>query len=401
MECLYCGKPATKKGEHVIPDRLAGGLTIRAQCPTRNVCRTCNNGVLSELDKELCVRFPLSFVAAPILGLKESQFWDIDRSDGNLLIEAHPNVAKATYTVCPQIIFETNQATVRGDYQQMLSFGPEAFLNILMRAAFQAFRRYEAGEKGSIHFERITIDSAIHDGRRYPPRLFTRSTITELAFKLVARKRPSFILRFATDVDRRHALNHLDKFTPYPKLQRFEQHSGSSNQAFRCRADMGMVLRALLKIAINTLAAFCSKTRVDHVTFKETIDLILGKKPIKREHFASNGFCSPDEIKSMAAQDNAHSLRLQHDDGVWHVAFSFFGGLMGGSVHFVGPNEEDWSRAEIVAPLNSNSWSVSTSQVLIPSQHRINWNDLRVIAPSLGASEISSRMTATPLKASR
>ena len=56
LPCLYCGQPTKPgaRGEHVIPKAIDGKCTLLDFPPRRRVCQVCNNGVLSQLDDELC-----------------------------------------------------------------------------------------------------------------------------------------------------------------------------------------------------------------------------------------------------------------------------------------------------------------------------------------------------------
>jgi hypothetical protein len=62
---------------------------------------------------------------------------------------------------------------------------------------------------------------------------------------------------------------------------------------------------------------------------------------------------------------------------------SFFGGRIGASVDFPGPNREAWNMADIVMPLRSGEYSFTTSKLLQPLPVRIETSDLRKIIPSI------------------
>src|SRR5687768_12587479 len=96
--CIYCGGPLGKvgKGEHIIADIIGGVRTIK------EVCRQCNNGVLSDLDRELCSASPLCIIAAEVLGNGIGQAWDVDHDEGNMLLEAMPNWGTQSMTLWPQ-----------------------------------------------------------------------------------------------------------------------------------------------------------------------------------------------------------------------------------------------------------------------------------------------------------
>ena len=75
--CMYCGTPTGKgnRGEHIIPTALGGALSLNDQGDKR-VCAKCNNGVLSQIDRELCSRSYLSVVASQELASHLWQTWD-------------------------------------------------------------------------------------------------------------------------------------------------------------------------------------------------------------------------------------------------------------------------------------------------------------------------------------
>src|ERR1700730_7585562 len=89
--CMYCAAPTKKgrKGEHIIPEIIGGCLTLN-DVSDRVVCAPCNNGVLSQLDKELCCRSFLSIIASQRIDSRVWQAWDIDHAANNLLVEARP-----------------------------------------------------------------------------------------------------------------------------------------------------------------------------------------------------------------------------------------------------------------------------------------------------------------------
>jgi hypothetical protein len=113
--CLYCGKPTKRggNGEHIIPEVIGGALTLN-DVSDRAVCRRCNSGILSQLDKELCSRSYLSIIASREIGAHLWQVWDVDHGANNLLLDAKPAWAADGWLgglVChPQIIFERTGA---------------------------------------------------------------------------------------------------------------------------------------------------------------------------------------------------------------------------------------------------------------------------------------------------
>ncbi len=89
----------------------------------------------------------------------------------------------------------------------------------------------------------------------------------------------------------------------------------------------------------------------------------------------------------------SHSFRLIHDRGSWNVHFAFFGGRVGAFVRFRGPNRETWRTANVVSPIGSSEWQVSTTGLLLPLPCRIEWQDLNRIVPSMPLAKVHSAMT--------
>ena len=98
--------------------------------------------------------------------------------------------------------------------------------------------------------------------------------------------------------------------------------------------------------------------------------------------FQLNGFVHAEDIQTIKAPGNAHSFRLVHLDQKWHVFSSFFGGKIGSYVRVPGPNHEAWRCADIVAPLWSKDWTVSTRAILPAMKVHVEWRDGRVVTPS-------------------
>lgn len=172
--CLYCGDAVAKqkRGEHIIPAAIGGEATIR------DVCTSCNNGVLSELDRELCSRSPLSLIAAEELKQYLHEAWDVDISAGNLLLEAE-RTGDGSMTVLPQMIFG-EEVEVRWDAESILEFGRENFETLFISRLVLAFQAYLSGEKRRLLFEEIKRDSYLAH-YQYPPRVFTRTPVAEFA----------------------------------------------------------------------------------------------------------------------------------------------------------------------------------------------------------------------------
>jgi hypothetical protein len=383
--CLYCDKPTKKgnKGEHIVPEAIGGGLTLN-DVSDRAVCPQCNSGFLSLIDRELCSRSYLSIVASQKIDAHVWQTWDIDQAANNLLVEARPSwAADGTLSgvVCyPQIIFERpDRSEVRADSEEFFRFGLEHYGRVLFKAARRCFERYCAGERGTLHFERVQ-SGVIYEGCRLAPRVFSRHSIQEIAQNI---NQQSFILRFADAEDKRFALYCLSKLDDGRQLKGWSHKPGSHTPTVCCFFDGGQVLRALMKIGLNLIAAYCLGTPVDSKTFSHAIRLIRGELPVRQEEMEANGFVHADDVAQISGAENEHSFRLVHSGGAWHVFSSFFGGSVGTYVRLPGPNHEKWSCADVVAPIKSKDWRVSTSLILPAMKRHVEWRNSSRVTPSL------------------
>jgi hypothetical protein len=383
--CLYCGEPTQRgrKGEHIVPEAIGGALTLN-DVPNRIVCPKCNSGVLSVLDRELCSRSYLSAIASQEIDAHLWQVWDVDHEEDNLLIEARASWAeeeKLNSLVCyPQITFERKGPCIRGDTEEFSQFGREDFAQVLYKAVRHCFGRYRSGEKGALNFERVR-SGVIRDGYRLAPRIYTPHSIFEIARNV---RKQSFVLRFATEEDKQFVLQSLPNLTDGRELNKWTHKPGSHYPTICFFFDIGDTMRALMKLGLNLVAAYCPNTPVNHVTFASAIRIIRGLAgQIPPRVFRQNGFVHPEDVQAIHAAGNAHSFRLVHMDQTWHVFSSFFGGRVGSYVRVPGPNQEKWRCADIVAPLRSKRWSLETSSILPHMKVRVEWSDGRVVTPSL------------------
>lgn len=381
--CIYCGDVVKKvrRGEHIVPETIGGTVTI-SDVSDNTVCSKCNNEVLSTLDRELCSRSYLSIIASQEIDAHLWQAWEVDTTAGNVLLEARPswegNELK-TLICYPQMTFERQGPELRGDLNEIEQFGLENFEKVLTRAARIAFRRYNRGEKRVLHFERI--ESSIRsEGYRFPPRIFTRHSIAEIARKI---DRQSFIVRYCTSDDKHLALRWLSRLDNTPSFNKWREKVGTLLPAMGQFFDIGLTLRALFKIGINLLAAYCRKTSVNHQTFSKAINVVRGTAGIHESLITANGFVHAIDLAELQATGNGHAFRLVYHDGHWLVYSSFFGGRINAVVAIPGPNYEEWNTMEIVMPLNDKDLSVSTYSVIQPIKVHIEWRDITKIAPSL------------------
>jgi hypothetical protein len=363
-----------------LPEAIGGGLTLNDTCDNR-VCRRCNTGVLSDLDRELCSRSYLSSVASQEIDAHIWQAWDVDHSSNNLLIEARPKwdgYSLERLILYPQITFEKTGPEFRGDMEEMRNFGAEDFAKVIARAGKRAFQRHIGGKKGAINRERIQ-SGVIHDGYRLAPRLFFRHSINEIAADIDGQ---SPILRFVTPDDMNFALKSLSSLTETPRVQKCTSRPGSSLPTFAHFFDIGKALRALMKLGLNLVAAYCHNTPVNHDTFNQVIRLILGEGQINPNLSKLMGFVRADDLKCIRNAGGAHTFRLVHLQKHWHVYAGFFGGRIGSYVFFPGPKCESWSCADIVAPIRSKDWKFTAAPITESLPVTVEWKNLAEIVPT-------------------
>jgi len=149
-----------------------------------------------------------------------------------------------------------------------------------------------------------------------------------------------------------------------------------------------------MKIGLNVIAAYCPNTPVNPETFKDAIKIIMGKATNLPSLIKENGFAFADDIKDFSGNANEHACRLIHDEGVWQVFLSFFGGNIGAFVRIPGPNYEDWRWADIVAPIKSKDWRITKRAIIPLVAVRFAWHGCTEITPSLKLQRSISSMHA-------
>jgi hypothetical protein len=381
--CIYCGQPTGRgsEGEHIIPQAIDGGLTLNDKT-NYAVCKGCNGGVLSVIDEELCKRSFLSMVACQVLSKPLHQSWSCDYECDRVLYEVNQvwrGETLETMICYPQIIFEKDGVkSFRGDLAEMQRLGDNYF-SIVHQAARHALEAFNAGAKGRINLERLK-STEIPKVFRFPPRLFSRKTVTELSTEI---EKASFILRFLTPDDKDFALSQLTDLVSLGRKKHTYTGMGGMRPATGLYFDRGRVVRALIKIGINTIAAFCPNTLVSRSAFDETIPVVMDEVQIKGPYLRMCGFIRAEGLASFAVAWDNHTIRLVYDLGNWHVYFSFFGGLIGAYVVFSGPNGEQWRTADIVAPLKSKNWTITTRKDVAHPQVEVTWTDQPAIMPSM------------------
>lgn len=376
--CIYCGQPRgrVRKGEHIIPDTIGGVRTIK------EVCAACNNGVLSDIDRELCSVSPLAIVAAEVYGNGIGQTWDVDHRAGNVLLEGAPSWAEQSMTVWPQIIVTNKGPEIRGDYEEVLEFGPTYFRQIFVRHMRQAYWRWRSTGKGLI-FRPLRSANDLLEVYRYPPRIFVERRMRDFNDKI------TFLIGYRDSSGKRQALHTIDNWDSGGEFKRFDVQLGSHLPAVRRYWDVVKIIRALTKLGINLLRDTCQRTTVDHRSFSQAIGFVMGRSEPSINLFHQCGFIWPSDVAELHRDDGGHSFRLLHDSQRWRLYCSFFGGRVCATVRFPGPCNENWSTADISTPLASHErdvspeWQVSRHRMLLPYPCHIEWTAPERVIPSV------------------
>jgi|GEM_PF-2789252 len=271
---------------------------------------------------------------------------------------------------------------LRFDYRESRQFGLENTCHIIRRTFLYAFKRLLGGDKKALHLERIRDHPAICSEFKFPPRLFTRSSIADLAQRMQSGESTSLLLRYVATNDALRVFHEIHKFGVVPSSSSTVGYElGTSLPPFRCRFDIRVVLRGLIKIGVNLLAAYCGHTPVNCGNFADSTSLVLGFKEVTWADCTRSGFIDPECVRDIARPDS-HSFRLQFDVDrqVWSVYSVFFGGKVASLVEIAGPSNEPWSRADIFVPLNSRAWSFEVGNVLVPLNPTVTWDVSRILS---------------------
>ncbi len=378
--CIYCGFPDHRPSdEHIVPEALGGTRTIPG------VCERCNNGVLSDIDRELCSRSPLSIVATRELYRPIHHLWDVDWSANGLLIEGAYDQKADGFHPYPQMIFDDPRRHLRAELGELQSAGSERFQRVFVTHLARAFHAYEAGNKRRLIVERVR-SPFIRGGLRFPPRVFTRRRVDQLDGK------ETFILRYIDPADKRRALKELAELRPDKRFRQFEIVSGSRTPKIQVVFEQVKVVRALMKLAVNLLIDSCRRTTLNRKTIEPVIRFILGELAPPPGLLLSNGFVLPASVEVMGAHSQSHRFWLIHHGGEWTAVSSFFGGRVFASVRFPGPNREAWNFLEIEVPLDDDksNWSRKDRIVTPYVRLSIEWEDAGRLIPSVPLTNFQS-----------
>ena len=381
--CIYCGKKTgrVKRGEHLVPDAIGGAKT------TKHVCNTCNTTTLSDIDRELCSRSPLSLVAAEELDGFVAHTWDVDEQNGRLLLEARHDHIAGCARVFPQLISDPNGQQLRADYEDLIKFGPEKFDVLFSRRLRKAYWEYEYGprtKRQAIWFSRVEPSDFLRRRYRYPPRFFARGSVAEACGS------KQIELGYMYDGEKRHAMAQLETGLSTKGLTSTSTSMGSYLPAVRCIFDAAKVWRALAKITINILHEYCEFTPIDGKHFQRPIDEIAGRRSFSPDRLERSGFVWASDVAALGAKTGSHACRLYGNKGWWNAAFSFFGGKIGAAVVIPGPNFEKWKTLDIHIPIRSAEWEARTISFDLPAMRfNIEWTDFSRVIPSLPLVEMA------------
>jgi hypothetical protein len=377
--CLYCGFPTgrVKKGDHLIPDAIGGKIA------TKDVCSRCNND-LSDIDRELCSRSPISLVASKEIEGHIAQAWDVDENDRNLLLEGRPDLVRSSFRIFPQMVVLPRGEQFRADWHELREFGIEKFHTLFKRRLRKAFWQYEHGNKKAIIFSELPYNEDLLTRYTYFPRFFVRGTVAD------ACSTKTIELGYDSRAAKRMAMARIEAGLQTKGEMRSEVGMSSPLPTIRFFCDGGKVWRALAKIAINLLHHYCSRTEVNLLTFPRVIDEILGKRRFHPIRLSRSGFVCHSDLATIASTDGSHFIRLSWERGFWIAAMAFFGGQIGAAVKFPGPNKELWRTLDVKAPINSSDWTITPSSLVIPSKFHVEWSDLNKMIAGGGFVEIHS-----------
>jgi hypothetical protein len=387
--CIYCGEEIRKvnRGEHIVPQAIGGKVYISDVCGVKKVCSTCNNESLAVIDDELCKQSFVAAVAVVAMNKQIGQTWDIDHEAAGLLVEAGYDHARSTMIHHPQIIFDGEEVQIRADYDDMQAYGQKRFKTDLITYLLEAHRDFKSGTKNRIVFKPVAPNEQLFKFLRLPPRLFS-------AKRSVAEIKPgmTFELRYVDAADREKALRRIETLTPDMEFPREAVRLTATLGQMRIRFDQGKVLRALAKIGLNLLAAFCPHTPIDRDHVPDVFDVILGDKIVDDRLKVANGFVHAENLEPIRVAD-AHSFLLQHTGRRWDILCSLFGGRIGTFVNIPGPNREPWVSARVVLPLTGEFTIEQQSNVYRHVPYTIEWRDIHKIAPTLGVVNVHTVTT--------
>ncbi len=348
--CMYCEGPVrgVKNGEHIVQAALGATRTLKC------VCADCN-GAFSDVDRELASRSPLQTVMWEELDKTSENIWDYN-DELNLAIEAKAAPNGEGPILFPQLVLTEPTPVFFFDAEEVEDLGLENAMNSFRAQLAAAIATVHAGQKRArVGWERLRN---LPRRGQYPPRVFSRRRFEKFNEKM------NFTCRFHGQVDQEQILNQAEEwcrssFIGEPKTS-WSVLDPESHYSCRPR----WVLRALVKTGLNLLRHVCSLTSVNPRTFRDAIQFARydrGSGPSLED----SGYLIQHDTQTLMCPPDAHLFRLSYGQN-WALDCAFFGGRIGATVAFPGPNREEWNRADIIVPIKDHAWKISTSKILVP-----------------------------------
>jgi hypothetical protein len=363
FKCIYCGSSfsASKHGgEHVLQKAIGGTVRIS------DVCEKCNNETLSVIDKELVNKSPLSIVAGAHFKRPLEYFWEV--ADQGLLLEASPTADFSSCKLWPQMILRDETLDYYSDMEADRLGGYENSIHCFCRCLETAF------QSNRLTLERV---EPVSDGR-YPPRVFARSRIGQFHQGM------SFIIRYSYADERRRMMRVISKSFDKPRPPNSQIIFTHIDPKFRLNYCASDVLRAFVKIAINTLSWRFGPEFVLDSAFRRPRAFVAGRLQHSIEFLKRNGFVYAADLTPLACDSNFHRIRLVYDErsARWHAYFAFFGARIGAQVVIEGKNPKCLRTFDITIPIGSPDLVVNESPLLLPLKARVEWGSMDKVVPS-------------------
>lgn len=292
-----------------------------------------------------------------------------------LLLEASPNQALTSMILWPQVVFTLNGPVIRGDLEELQVIGADPFQKVFVRQLLGSFRSLKS-KRPRLIFEQIKRPPV---GYTYPPRAFASRRVDQFDSKM------HFQLRYLTSADKRRALNELDRWGASESFDQKYSVLGSPLPVFKLHYEAVALLRALVKIGINLLSHICEKTEVNHRTFGNAVQFVMGAADLSVKRLHEFGFTYAADVSALRCPSDAHQFRLIYDArrGMWALYCAFFSGKLGAFICFPGTSREDWSTVDVIVPLGSPKWQIDKTVILQPLKFRVEWKDLTKVIPAL------------------
>jgi hypothetical protein len=326
---------------------------------------------MSEIDKELSSMSLLGLVAWQELGRRPGDAYDYHENH-DIVPEGYvPKNYQATY-LWPQMVLLGKELLFYADSKEMQSVGEtdcfKKFYQYLMRAR----NTLRDGSKRPRWIWQVVKNPPKRG--KFPPRVYTKHRLNELKDEM------HFICKYTDSVSKEYILSVIDGWNMSTTNLKTEQYLGCIDPEFTISWRPRYILRALVKIGINLLSHICEKTIVSKDTFSEAIGFVLDDRG-KGPSWGDSGFVRNEDLQALNCPARAHKFRLTYGPN-WSLDCAFFGGKIGATVAFPGPNHESWARAEVTVPLGSVDWRIERFQIVVPRRMSVEW-DVTKVVPSI------------------